>query len=78
VKDKISSSRLVIADLTGANPNVYLEIGFAWGIGKPTILLAKSNTELKFNVHGQKCLLYNSIKDLETKLGSEIRVLSGE
>ena len=28
-----------VADLTTANPNVYLEIGYAWGMGKPTVLL---------------------------------------
>src|SRR5574341_52385 len=32
VKDRIESAELVIADLTGANPNVYLEVGYAWGI----------------------------------------------
>ena len=29
VKDRIGSAALVIADLTAANPNVYLEVGYA-------------------------------------------------
>jgi len=34
IKDRISNSDLVIADVTGANANVYLEIGYAWGVGQ--------------------------------------------
>ena len=33
VRARISSANLVIADLTSANPNVYLEVGYAWGKG---------------------------------------------
>jgi hypothetical protein len=36
VKQKIETTAVVIADLTGANPNVYLEIGYAWGEVRPT------------------------------------------
>jgi hypothetical protein len=32
---RICAARLFIADVTGANPNVYLEIGFAWGHRSP-------------------------------------------
>src|ERR1051326_3548309 len=56
VKDTIMRSRVVIADLSFANPNVYLEVGYAWGCGKPTILLARDGEELKFDVRGQRCL----------------------
>ncbi|CAN5439997.1 hypothetical protein BH20BAC1_BH20BAC1_22660 [soil metagenome] len=34
IKERISSSKLVIADLTGNNPNVFYEVGFADGCGK--------------------------------------------
>ena len=32
VQNRIRTSSLVIADLTEANPNVYLEVGYAWGV----------------------------------------------
>ncbi|MCH7878576.1 MAG: hypothetical protein IH914_04585 [candidate division Zixibacteria bacterium] len=72
VKKRIRSASLVVADLSGANPNVFLEVGFAWGCGVPTVLLAKDSTELRFDVQGQRCLIYKKIKELEEKLSTEL------
>lgn len=72
VRTRISGASLVIADLTAANPNVYLEVGYAWGKSVPTVLLVKSSTDLKFDVRGQRCIVYSSIKDLEQKLANEL------
>jgi hypothetical protein len=72
VRTRISGANLVIADLTAANPNVYLEVGFAWGKGIPTVLLVKRSTDLQFDVRGQRCIVYSNIKDLEQKLGNEL------
>ena len=73
VKKKIETAVLVIAELSGANPNVYLEVGYAWGKGRPTILLVKNEQELRFDVRGQRCLKYERIKDLEDILHKELR-----
>ena len=78
VRSRISTSKLVIADLTASNPNVYLEVGYAWGKGVPTVLIAKTSAELKFNVRGQRCIVYSSIKDLESKLTNELVVLQAK
>jgi hypothetical protein len=75
VKSRIAGSTIVVADLSSANPNVYLEVGYAWGSSVPTILLARESSDLKFDVRGQKCLLYNSIKTLEGILGKELHKL---
>jgi hypothetical protein len=72
VKMRIENAEVVIADLTGSNPNVYLEVGYAWGKGRPTVLVANKKDELKFDVRGQKCLKYQSIKDLEKLLTTEL------
>ena len=72
VKDRISSASLIVADLTDANPNVYLEVGYAWGCGKPTVLLTKDTRQLKFDVRSQRCVLYKKIKDLEISLAKEL------
>lgn len=76
VKRRISTAELVVADLTMANPNVYLEVGYAWGIGRPTILLIRDDAkELKFDVRGQRCLVYRGIKHLEETLAKELSAL---
>jgi hypothetical protein len=75
VKKRIASASLVIADLSTANPNVYLEVGYAWGCGRPTVLLVQDVTELKFDLKTQRCLVYKNIKDLEVKLRQELQAL---
>lgn len=68
IKSRIEAAELVIANLTGANPNVYLEVGYAWGKSKRTILLIKDAEELRFDVRGQRCILYRRIADLKKAL----------
>jgi hypothetical protein len=63
--EQIQSARVVIADVTaapGVNANVYWEVGFAHGVGRPLILLAESSTKLPFDISGFRTLFYeNSI-----------------
>ncbi len=68
IKERIASSLLVIADLTFSNPNVYLEVGYAWGKEVPTLLIAKSGQELIFDVKTYRCVYYTNIADLRKKL----------
>jgi len=78
VKERIDSARLLVADLSTANPNVYLEVGYAWGKGIPTVLVARDTADLRFDVKGQRCLVYNnSIKKLEESLTKELKNLLG-
>ena len=61
IRRRIKTASYVVADLTGANANVYLEVGLAWGCGVRTILLIQKTEELKFDVRGQRCLVYKRI-----------------
>lgn len=72
VRNRIETAAIVIAELTGGNPNVYLEVGYAWGKGRPVILIARDEKELHFDVRGQRCLTYERIKDLEEILANEL------
>lgn len=78
VKTRIKSAYLIIADLTTANPNVYLEVGYAWGVSKQTVLLIRDTKDLKFDTRGHRCLPYSSIQELETKLKMELENLQVE
>jgi hypothetical protein len=75
IRTRISSARYVVADLSTANANVYLEVGYAWGKGRPTILLCRDVKDLRFDVQSQRCIIYKSIRDLETKLRKELAQL---
>jgi hypothetical protein len=77
VKSRIESAAIVIAELTGANPNVFLEVGYAWGKGRPTVLLVREEEELRFDVRGHRCLKYRTIKQLSEILAKELRSLKG-
>lgn len=47
----LQSADLVVADLTGNNPNVFLEIGYRMALGKPIIFLVQKNSEpLPFDI----------------------------
>jgi hypothetical protein len=78
VKDRIDSAALVVADLTSANPNVYLEVGYAWGRGVKTVLLVAEGDDLGFDVQTQRCLVFRSIRHLEELLTTELKALTGE
>ena len=58
----IHESKLVIADISPVNANVFYEVGFAHALNKPTILIAEKETKLPFDVSSFRTLFYeNSI-----------------
>lgn len=72
IKRQIETAAAVVAVITGANPNVFLEVGYAWGKGIPTILVVDETEELKFDVQGQRCVKYTDIQTLEVNFTEEI------
>jgi hypothetical protein len=75
---RINTAKVVVAEVTDANPNVYLEVGYAWGRERPVVLLAKDINRLSFDLRGYHCITYKKIKDLEEKLGDLLRQLREE
>jgi hypothetical protein len=57
---EIIESRIIIADITPANPNVYYEVGYAHALNKPTILIAEKPTQLPFDVSPYRVLFYEN------------------
>jgi len=78
IKGRIETAAAVIADLTGANPNVYLELGYAWGKDVPAILIVQDTKSLCFDVKDQRCIEYSSIKMLEQMLTRELAALKSK
>jgi hypothetical protein len=71
-KSRIDTASFVIAELTTLDPNILLLVGYAWGKGCPTILLAKEGASLPFDVRGQRYLAYSRIRDLNEMLTHEL------
>jgi len=75
IQDGIRNADLVIADLTGERPNVYLEVGFAWGLNRPVVLVARDGVKLHFDLSHHKCVFYKTIGKLAADLERVINEL---
>jgi hypothetical protein len=68
----IHESDLIIADLSGLNPNVFYELGLAHALRKNVILLTQDIGELPFDLRSYRTIEYSThfakIKELEEKL----------
>lgn len=68
ILDGIRRSAFVIADATTMSPNVFYEIGFAEGFGRPVIVTAREGTVLPFDVADIPVLFWSSQEELKEKL----------
>jgi hypothetical protein len=58
--EQIISADLVIADLTGNNPNVFYELAIRHSYRKPAIQIIKGDTEIPFDVSNMRTILYET------------------
>ena len=57
---QIAQSDLVIADLTGCNPNVFYELGLAHALRRPVILLTQDIEDVPFDLQPYRTLEYDT------------------
>ena len=55
----IRDAKVLVADLTGTNANVFYELGLAHAIGKPVVLLAETMDDVPFDLRSLRILLYD-------------------
>jgi hypothetical protein len=77
----IYSSRVVIADCTGRNPNVFYEIGIAHTIGKTVVLISQNLEDVPFDLRHRSVLVYDcteaGLADLRQRLMEILREIPG-
>lgn len=82
INKAIIEAKLIIADISPNNPNVFYEVGYAHAFNKPTILVAEKGRELPFDVSPFRTLFYeNTIlgkRKLEEGLSQHINAILSE
>jgi hypothetical protein len=52
-------AKIVLADLTGKNPNVFYELGLAHALAKPVVLVAESMNDVPFDLRALRIIEYD-------------------
>ncbi len=55
----VRESKLLLADLTGKNPNVFYELGLAHAVGKPVVLIAQDMSDVPFDLRALRTIIYD-------------------
>ena len=56
----LRASRVVIAELTGKNTNVFYEVGLAHVLGKPVIIITRNEDDVPFDLKALRYIYYNT------------------
>jgi ActR/RegA family two-component response regulator len=79
VEDCIKRAKIIVADITDKNLNVYFEVGITTSKHKPLILIARNESDLSRLLQGDRVIIYeDSIKgskELRSKLADQIDYL---
>ncbi|WP_298121778.1 hypothetical protein [Flavobacterium sp.] len=57
--EAIQKSKIILADLTEQNANVFYELGLAHASGKPVILLSERLEDVPFDLRALRVIIYN-------------------
>ena len=71
--DMIQRAKVLLAELTTKNPNVFYELGLAHAIGKPVILVSETMDDVPFDLQQLRVILYDKNDPMwGEKLGKNI------
>lgn len=72
IYNQIDVADLIIADMTGRNPNVFYEVGYAHAKNKLCVLLTKTADDIPFDLKHHRHIVYSSVVDLRSKLKADL------
>jgi len=71
---QISKADVIVADMTGRNPNVFYETGYAHALGKNVVLLTQTAEDIPFDLKHYPHIIYQGrIADLSEELENRVR-----
>jgi len=76
ILESIRKAEYVIADLTGSRPNVFYEAGYAQGLRKTPIYIAREGTKLEFDLKDYPVIFFRGMKELKDRLEQRLRGLA--
>ena len=77
--NQISKADVIVADMTGRNPNVFYEVGYAHALGKIVLLLTQAADDIPFDLkHRQHTVYGDSISTLKSELVTKLQWAIGE
>lgn len=69
IYNQIAKADVIIAEMTGLNPNVFYETGYAHALGKRVLMLTQNGDEIPFNLQNFQHIVYDGhIKYLKDEL----------
>lgn len=76
VVSQIQNARVIVADLSGHNPNVCYEVGYAHALEKPVLLMSQSIEDIPFDLRHRRILPYSTsprgCKDVEANIVAHV------
>ena len=63
----INKSRIIVADVTGKNANVFYELGISHTIGKDYIVLTQNELDVPFDLKHRRYFKYTQITKMVGK-----------
>jgi hypothetical protein len=71
---EIDRATVLVAEMSDHNPNVFYEVGYAHGLGKPVILVTKSADDIPFDLRHYPHIVHGgSLTTLREKLEETVR-----
>lgn len=72
IVELLCTSRVIICDFSGKNPNVFYETGIAHMLGKDAILITQSMDDVPFDLRSLRCITYHNNGEGVAKLAEEV------
>lgn len=76
ILESVRKAEYVVVDLTDARPNVFYEAGFAQGLNKTPIYVARNGTSLEFDLKDYPVIFFENMRDLKDGLENRFRGLA--
>ena len=58
--ENINKARVLIADVSGRNPNVFYELGIAHTVGKEVVIITQNKDDIPFDLKHRRYFVYSN------------------